>query len=414
MNIEDTAEEAAFRAEVRAFLEANAVRRSGAALGYETEDDAVKVPAAKRWQAIKAKAGFAGITWPKSAGGRGGKPIEEVIFRQEEKQYAVPRGVFEIAMNVCIPAILDHGTPEQHARHVAAALRGDEIWCQLFSEPGAGSDLAGLRTQARRDGDDWIIDGQKTWTSSGHYADFGLLIARTDPTVPKHEGMTTFILDMRTPGVEVRPIRQMSGTVHSGFNDVFFSGVRISDAQRVGAPGKGWKVTVSALNHERYGLAESPVMQPGAEDLFRLACEARDSHGNAPIDDAAVRDRVADLMVRARGVKYTGYRTLTALSEGRPLGAESSIVKLVLGVLSQDISMVGIDLLGLGGMVMNPDIAPMGAWFQNAMLATPPGRIAGGTDEVLRNIVAERILGLPEDMRADKNVPFNQIRTGSR
>jgi acyl-CoA dehydrogenase len=222
MDFEDTPEEAAFRAEVRAFLEANATRRSGAALGYETEDDATHVPAARRWQATKAQAGFAGITWPKSAGGRGGKPIEEVIFRQEEKNYAVPRGVFEIAMNVCIPAILDHGTPEQHASHVAAALRGEEIWCQLFSEPGAGSDLAGLRTQARREGDEWVIDGQKTWTSSGHYADFGLLIARTDPTVPKHEGLTTFILDMRTPGVEVVPIKQMSGKVHSGFNNVFF------------------------------------------------------------------------------------------------------------------------------------------------------------------------------------------------
>jgi alkylation response protein AidB-like acyl-CoA dehydrogenase len=180
---------------------------------------------AKEWQAKKADAGFAAITWPRKWGGRGGSPIEQVIYNQEEANYAVPRGAFEIGLGMCIPTMMAYGTPEQLERHVRPALRGEEVWCQLFSEPAAGSDLAGLRTRAERSGDDWIINGQKIWTSGAHFADFGIIVTRTDPGVPKHQGLTFFFLSMKSPGIEVRRIKQISGT--SNFNEVFFTDVRV-------------------------------------------------------------------------------------------------------------------------------------------------------------------------------------------
>ena len=228
MDFNDTPEEAAFRAEARAFLAANAERKSRARPVLRLGDlGADAVQRCKEWQAKKCDAGFAGITWPRGFGGREASPILQVIYQQEEDNYAVPRGLFEIGLGMCIPTMMAYAQPEQLDRYVRPALRGEEVWCQLFSEPAGGSDLAALRTRAERDGDDWIINGQKIWTSGAHLSDFGIIVVRTDPNVPKHEGLTFFFLDMRSPGIEVRPIHQMSGASH--FNEVFFTDVRVPD-----------------------------------------------------------------------------------------------------------------------------------------------------------------------------------------
>ncbi len=405
MDFEDTQEEAAFRAEARAFLAANAPRKhAGAPPSRARHIDAQAIAAAKSWQAKKYEAGFAGITWPKRWGGRELSPLMNVIYQQEEEAHAVPRGVFEIGLGMCIPTMMAYATPEQLERFVRPALRGEEIWCQLFSEPAGGSDVAALRTRAERDGDDWIINGQKIWTSGAHYCDYGIIVTRSDPTVPKHAGLTFFFLDMKSPGVECRPIRQISGTSH--FNEVFFTDVRIPDAQRLGPVGAGWKVALTTLMNERLAIGDTP--RPDVDDLLAL-CRGLDLDGAPAVSNQAVRERIADWHVRSQGLKLTRFRTMTALSRGQTPGPENSIAKVVNASKLQDIASYGLDLLGAAGMVTDPDLAPLHALFQEAFLFSPGLRIAGGTDEILRNIIAERVLHLPADIRVDKDKPFNQL-----
>ena len=414
MDFNDTPEEAAFRAEVRRFLEGNAHRRTEGETAYRGRyiadaTMAESLARARQWRARKADAGFAAITWPKQWGGRGGTQIEQVIYNQEEADFAVPRGVFEIGLGMCIPTMMVHGTQAHLERYVRPALRGEEIWCQLFSEPAAGSDLAGLRTRAERDGDDWIINGQKIWTSGAHFADFGIIVTRTDPDVPKHRGLTFFFLSMKSPGIEVRRIKQISGT--SNFNEVFFTDVRVPDSQRLGAVGDGWKVSLTTLMNERLAVGDAP--RPDFEDIFALARVLELEDGPA-IRSPAVREKLADWYVKTVGLKYTKLRTMTALSRGQTPGPEASITKLVSASKLQEIASYGIDLMGMAGAVMDPEIAPMEAWFQEALLFSPALRIAGGSDEILRNIIAERVLGMPGDVRVDKDVPFRALQTGKR
>jgi alkylation response protein AidB-like acyl-CoA dehydrogenase len=409
MDFDDSPEEAAFRSEARAFLAANAEPKSTSITNARGRHiDAAEIKRAKAWQAKKYDAGFAGITWPKKWGGREASPIHQVIYNQEEENYAVPRGVFEIGLGMCIPTMMTYAKPEQLERFVRPALRGEEVWCQLFSEPSGGSDVAALRTRAERDGEDWIINGQKIWTSGAHYSDFGILVTRSDPNVPKHAGLTFFFLDMRTPGVEPRPIKQISGTSH--FNEVFFTNVRIPDSQRLGAVGAGWKVSITTLMNER--LAVGDVPRPDVDDLLSL-CRSLEVDGKPAMANPAVREKIADWYVRTQGLKFTRFRTMTALSRGQTPGPESSIGKLVNASKLQDIASFGMDLLGAAGMVMDPALAPMHALFQQGMLSSPGMRIAGGTDEILRNIIAERVLGLPPDIRVDKDKPFNQLPQGA-
>jgi alkylation response protein AidB-like acyl-CoA dehydrogenase len=409
MDFEDTAEEAAFRAGARAFLDANADRReSGAGMVYRTGSDSAEFRAkAKQWQASKADAGYAGITWPKDWGGRGGTAIEQVIYDQEEAQYAVPRGIFEIGLGMCIPTLCTWGTQQQRDRFARKALRGEEIWCQLFSEPGAGSDLAGLRTRAEKSGDAWIINGQKIWTSGAQYCDWGVLVARSDFSAPKHKGLTYFFIDMKSPGIEVRPIRQISGASH--FNEVFFGDVRVPDAQRLGAVGEGWKVSLTTLMNERFMIGGRAGVD--VEDLFELARKLHLDDGPA-LRNAVVRDRLADWYVMSQGLKYSHFRTMTALSRGETPGPESSIGKLVTASKLQAMAAFAMDLMEQGGVIADPAIAPMTALFQQTLMTSPSSRIAGGSDEVMRNIIAERVLGLPPDVRIDKDLPFNQLPTG--
>src|SRR6185437_1725575 len=278
----------------------------------------------------------------------------------------------------------------------------------LFSEPSGGSDVAGLRTRAERDGDDWVVNGQKIWTSVAHLADWGLLILRTDPNVPKHDGLTMFFLNMKSPGIEIRPIKQANG--QSDFNEVFFNDVRIPDSQRLGPVGGGWKVAISLLMSERYATAENPG--PDFEELFEIARDLELEDGPA-LDNAGVQEKLAEFYVRAQGLRFTKYRTMTALSRGETPGPEASIGKLVSASKLQEITSYGLELLGAAG-VMNGAEMPLGGIFEEALIYAPAMRIAGGTDEILRNTIAERVLKLPPDMRADKGMAFKDIPTGGR
>jgi alkylation response protein AidB-like acyl-CoA dehydrogenase len=404
MDFSDTQEEATFRAEVIAFLESHAKRKSGRVIETEAAN-AAYLQKARDWQATKATAGFAGITWPKRWGGRGGTPMQQVIYGQEETKFEVPRGVFEIGLGMCIPTLMAYAAKETAERYVGPALRGEEIWCQLFSEPAAGSDVAGLRTRAVRDGDDWVVNGQKIWTSGAHFSEYGLLLTRSDPAVPKHKGLSMFFLNMKAPGVEVRRIKQISGT--SNFNEVFFTDVRIPDSQRLGDVGDGWKVALTTLMHER--LAVGTLGGPDFQDLLELA-RIVETDGKPALQNAAVRERLADWYIESKGLEYTKFRTITALSRGQMPGPESSIYKVVSATKLQEIANFALDLMDSGGLVNDPATAPMRAMFQQALLYSPGGRIAGGTDEILRNIIAERVLGLPGDIRVDRDKPFNEVK----
>jgi alkylation response protein AidB-like acyl-CoA dehydrogenase len=271
VDFEDTPEEAAFRAEARAWLDVHAIPKGhpddfSAGVWTNAYAEDVYVKRCREWQGRLAEGGFAGITWPTAFGGRGGRPIEAAIFNQEQARYGVSNGVFAIAIGMVGPTILVHGTDEQRARFLPAMLRGDEVWCQLFSEPEAGSDLASIATRAERDGDEFVITGQKVWTSVAERAEWGILLARTDPGAPKHRGITYFLLDMASPGIEIRPLRQMTG--HAHFSEVFLDAVRLPAVNVMGAVGEGWKVAQTTLASERTAIAGG---SGGADPLSRPA-----------------------------------------------------------------------------------------------------------------------------------------------
>ncbi|MDC3401777.1 acyl-CoA dehydrogenase family protein [Alphaproteobacteria bacterium] len=409
MDFNDTAEEAKFRGEVRGWLEANATLKDPkkARAGRSQKPEAERLERARAWQAKKAEAGYAAITWPTKFGGLGGTPIQSVIYSQEEARFDVPGGFFEIGLGMCIPTMMAWATPEQNDRFVKPALFGEEVWCQLFSEPAAGSDVAGLQTRCERDGDDWVINGQKVWTSGAHFCDYGIIVTRSDPNVPKHKGLTFFFLDMKSPGIEIRPIRQITG--EANFNEVFFTDVRVPDSQRLGAVGEGWKVALTTLMNERLAIGQGSGVD--YSELLQLAKDTELETGPA-IQDANVREKLADWYVQSQGLKYTKFRTLTALSKGETPGAESSIGKIVSGPKMQDLASFGMDMQGQGGILHDAELSPLNAAFQNQWFGGAGYRIAGGTDEILRNIVSEQVLGLPQDIRVDKTVPYNELPKG--
>ncbi len=308
---------------------------------------------------------------------------------------------------MCIPTVMTAGNDADKARFVGPAVRGEEVWCQLFSEPSGGSDAAAARTMAVRQGDEWVINGQKVWTSGAHYSDFGLLLARTDRDVPKHKGLTMFWIDMRDPAVEVRPIHQMSGA--SNFNEVYFTDLRIKDSQRVGAVGDGWKVAIVTLMNERLSVGGG-AGGSNTGQVMKLAEGIQTLAGPAS-KDSGLREKIADWFVQAEGLKYTTYRTMTALSRGQTPGPENSIAKIVAAGVMQDMANAAMDLEDQFG-ILTGEQAPLAGAFQNALMGAPGLRIAGGTDEILRNIIAERVLGMPQDIRLDKDVAFKDIPTG--
>ena len=406
MDFKDTPDEAAYRQQVRTWLEANAPKRSGPQ--ESALEDPVSMDAAKAWQRKKAEAGYACITWPKAWGGGGGKAWQSVIFGQEESKFATPGNPFTIGLGMCVPTILTVGNEADKERFARPAVLGEEIWCQLFSEPSGGSDAAAARTRAIRNGDEWTINGQKVWTSGAHFSDFGLLLTRTDPDVPKHKGMTMFWIDMRAPGVEVRPIHQMSGA--SNFNEVYFTDLKINDAQRVGEVDEGWKVAMVTLMNERLSVGGGGSGS-GHGRVLKLASDIATLAGPA-IKDSGLREKIADWFVQAEGLKYTTYRTMTALSRGQTPGPENSIAKVVSASVMQDMANAALELEDEYGIINDPAYAPLAAAFQTSLMAAPGLRIAGGTDEILRNIIAERVLGLPPDIRLDKDVAFKDIPSG--
>jgi alkylation response protein AidB-like acyl-CoA dehydrogenase len=413
MDFNDTPEEAGFRAEARAWLETNAERLKPGerAPGLEGRADPAAIKRAQAWQAKKADAGWACITWPKEYGGRSATSIQNVIWNQEEARFRTPPNIFGIGQGMLGPTIMVHGSDEQKTRYLKPMLRGEEIWCQLFSEPAAGSDLAGLRTTAVRDGDDWIINGQKIWTTGAQYCKWGMIVTRTDPSAEKHKGITYFIVDMQSPGIEIRPIKQINGT--SSFNEVFFTDVRVADQNRVGAVNDGWRGALTTLMNERHSIGGGGAGGPDFKDLVQLARTTLRG-GRPAIEDQAVRQQLARFYVRSKGLQYTAYRTQTALSRGQTPGPESSIGKLVGAPLRQEMASFAIDLQGAAGAMLDRDAAPDEAAWQQMYLGAPGLRLAGGTDEILRNIIAERVLGLPPEIRADKRLAFRDIPTGPK
>lgn len=399
MDFNDTASEAKFRQEVRAWL-TQAAPAFHVAPGTPLE---VLARRGREWQREKSQSGYGALALPTAVGGRDAPPNLEGIFSEEEARLGVPVGPYvQIGTQLVVPTVLAHGTPEQKSRFVAATLKAEVCWCQLFSEPGAGSDLAGLRTRAVKDGDGWVVNGQKVWTSWAQVADWGILLVRTDPEVAKHRGITCFLLDMKTPGIEVRPIQQISGEPE--FNEVFLTDVRIPDHCRLGAVNAGWKVAMTTLMNERGSIGGESSGLP----TVTQAIEFLRSRGH---DLAPHRLRLAQLAAREQGLKYFRARLLTILSRGESPGAEAALGKLVYAKLLQELCGLVLDIDGLNSLYAEPG-DPTVARFQHGYFWAAALRIAGGTDEILRNQIAERVLGLPGDLRVDKDAAFNAIPTG--
>ena len=401
MDFNDTPEEARFREEAATWLAENA-----------PNDDAFRaltpLEQAKQWQKQKYDAGWACIGWAPEFGGRGASPIEEVIWRQEESQYDLPSNFFLIGQGMIAPTLMAWASDEDKARYLPPLASGEEVWCQLFSEPAGGSDLAALRTRAERDGDEWVINGQKIWTSGAHFSDYGVIVVRTDPTVPKHKGLSYFYVDMKASGVEVKPIKQLTGD--SDFNEVYFNDVRVSDQQRLGEVGQGWQVSLTTLMNERAAIGGGFGQMDVA--LAMAVAQKVEIDGRPALEDASVRARLANWYVQESGLKYTGYRSLTALSRGALPGPENSIGKLVGAPKMQAMSSYLMDLLEASGAITDESLATEAGIIQRAYMGAPGLRIAGGTDEIMANIIAERVLGLPQEPRLDKGIPFNEVPTG--
>lgn len=406
MDFNDSPAEAAFRAQAQAWLAAHApahVLPVGIKMA-DTEEAA----RGRAWMRELHDGGWAGLTFPKALGGRGLSGIEAVIFAEEEARYNLPKGPFtSIGTGMALPVIARHGTDEQRERFIAPTLKGDVTWCQLFSEPAAGSDLAALRTRAVQADDgsgDWIVNGQKVWSSWAHLTDWGILVVRTDPTVPKHKGLTFFVVDMSTPGIETRPIRQISGM--SEFNETFLTDVRIPDANRLGAVGEGWACCMTVLMGERLG---SGAHRSGVEPLLALAGRTPDGDGGTMADDRAVRLALADALAEEQGERFFQARLRTMVSKGENPGALAGMIKLAYAGRQQRALGLGMELRGLDAIAADPaDTAT--SELQYDYIYSTVMRIAGGADEVLRNQIAERVLGMPGEVRMDKNVPFEQLR----
>ncbi len=411
MDFDDSAEEAAFREEARAWLEANVPPRSGRsgeALIFADVEDAEFVATGKVWQRTLYEGGWAGLGWPKEYGGRGAALMERVIWGQECARVGTPVPVNIIGEGMAGPTIIAMGTEDQKRRFLEPMLRGDEVWCQLFSEPGAGSDLGACQTRADRDGDEWVVNGQKVWTSAAHYADWGVLIARTDWDAPKHRGITYFVVDMASPGVAVRPLRQMTGG--ASFNEVYLDDVRVPDDLRIGPVDGGWPVAVNTLMNERMSLGASGLTGGlGYDDFFDFLQRPRPG-GRRLTDDPVVRQLAARLYSQAHALTWTGYRALSRLKQGFMPGAEGSVAKLAVSRIARDAVALFTATLG-ADLVAGPEGVDGGevAQWREMLLFAPAAHIAGGTDQVQRNIIGERVLGLPPEPRTDKAVPFREV-----
>jgi alkylation response protein AidB-like acyl-CoA dehydrogenase len=404
MDVDDTPAEAAVRSAARAWLESVARRRGEGEGDWRSfraksdEQDAAQLAMAKAWQRTKFDAGWAAIHWPVEHGGRGLSAIEAGIFSEEEASFDVSARFFVVGIDMAGPTLMAHGTAAQQQRFLEPMLRGDEVWCQLFSEPGAGSDLASLSTRAVRDGDGWALTGQKVWTSSAHSADWAICLARTDPEAPKHAGITYFLVDMRAPGVEVRGLRQIDDAIH--FNEVFLDGVRVPDEHVVGEVGDGWRVAMTTLTAERTSIGEGG--QTGWREVADLARRAGSD------DEPSVRQELARLHTRELIQRWLLYRVRTAASKGVMPGPEASVLKLLNSHQVEHVGSTVMSVLGAEGMLWHRD-APDGGFWQDVFLFQWSSRIGGGTENIQRNILAERVLGLPREPDPYRGLPWRDL-----
>jgi alkylation response protein AidB-like acyl-CoA dehydrogenase len=392
-----------FRNRARAWLAENAPRQAGD--DDELSAGGVDIPTQKAFQAKLYEAGFAGITWPTEYGGQGLTNAEQIAFSTEARNYPLPTGAFVIGLGMPGPTILELGTEEQKKRYLPKLLSGEEIWCQLFSEPSGGSDVAALITTATRDGDDWVLNGQKVWTSGAQHSDYGAVIARTDATVPKHNGITMFIIDMHSPGVTVRPLKVATGA--TPFNEVFFDNVRLPGDSVIGSVNDGWRAAVVMLRNERVtiGTAAAPRTSPLSYDsLSALAGKL----GTGA--DPGLGRKLAELYARERSVQLFGQLLREDALAGRDPGPRGSYAKLAGAELSLYAAQVAAEVLGPAAAGSDrADVRDV----LTAIIASPAGSIAGGTNEIQRNIIGERVHGLPKDPGVDRGIPFNQLRVGT-
>ena len=402
MDLNDTPEQAEYRAKVRAWFdehkaEAPVLRGEGA-----IRDEHEAAEAHRAWQRTLAEAGFVGVTWPAEYGGHGLSPLHQVILNQETSRAGVPGILDTIGVGMLGPTIIAQGSDEQKQRYLAPMLHADEVWCQLFSEPAAGSDLAGIQARAsRRDDGGWTLKGQKVWTTNAHIAHFGLLLARTDPGVAKHKGLTMFIVPMDAEGVTVRPLRQITGDPE--FNEVFFDDVALEAGSEVGAVDGGWGVALTTLMFERLTLGTGSEEYGYSGQRFAQAI-ASDPHAAA---DSEVRRRFGELATELLALRFGGFRQLTAIQRGGMPGPEAALGKVTMVTATVAAGDLVADVLG-------PDALEDGTEVSRLISFMPGLKSAGGTEEILRNTVGERVLGLPPEPRLDKGIPFSELRAKER
>jgi alkylation response protein AidB-like acyl-CoA dehydrogenase len=398
VDLDDTPEQATFRAQARTWLQANQEQAPARSGSHEDKD---YVDARRVWQRRLAEAGLAGVTWPREVGGRGVGPIEQVTVNQELARAGVPGILDVIGIGMLGPCIIAHGSEEQKGRYLGPMLHGDEVWCQLFSEPGAGSDLAAVQTRARPHEDGtWTLNGQKVWTTNAQFASYGLLLARTDFDVPKHKGLTMFIVPMDAGGVTVRGLRQISGEAE--FNEVFFDDVVLDEDAVVGGIGNGWGTALTVLMYERLTIGFGSESFGSPAQLSKLLAE-----DPTACADSDVRRRLGDVITEFLAVRFNGYRALTALSKGQIPGPEAGLAKVTM-------VNAAIKATDLGGDVMGPDALAVGSEWSYLISFLPGLKSAGGTEQILRNTIGERVLGLPSEPRLDKGVPFSELRAKER
>jgi alkylation response protein AidB-like acyl-CoA dehydrogenase len=391
-----------YRERLRAWLAANAPP------GGETESGPEYLATARAFQARLYEAGYAGITWPREAGGQGLGAAEQQSFSDEAAAYDLPTRPFMIGMGMCGPTLVDVGSPEQRRRYLPPLLAGTEIWCQLFSEPGAGSDVASLQTRAVPGGDGWTLTGEKVWTSNAQWADFGAVLARTDPDAPKHQGLTMFVLDMHQPGVTVSPLRDMTG--QAPFNEVHLDGARVGPEAVIGELGGGWHAAVTMLGHERVSIS-GMRQRRSAELAFASLAELARRRGRTA--DPRVRDRLAELYARERVAELFNTRLRQEVAAGQAPGARGSVGKLAGALLLEYATEVAGEIGGHEAIAWDPD-DHAGEALAHGIVSMPASGIAGGTNEIQRGIIGERILGLPKEPSADAGVPFRELAVATR
>ena len=405
---DDAPQVAEFRRQLQAFLDGHArprdVRPEQISVMGEFRDSPEDIAEARRWQRILAEGGWGAVTWPRELGGRDAGPLEVMAYAEELARYEVPVTVFAIGLGMIGPTLIAHGSSEQQQRYLPLMLRGEEIWCQLWSEPDAGSDLAGLKSRAERDGDEFVINGQKVWTSGAHYCELGLGVFRTNPDAPKHKGISCLIVPMDTPGVTIRPLRQMTGAAH--FNEVFFEDVRVPMANVVGDVDDGWRVARTTMMNERLAAGSLHSATEAFGALRRLA-----RHTGAATDPVT-RQRLAEVYAKGRLFDLTTARVRNALAAGGIPGPEVSVLKLAASIYFSELAYLGLEILGPGGGLAGSDAPEDGRWT-DAVLGSFAMHIGGGTDEIQRNIIGETVLGLPREPSVDRDVPFRSLQGGT-